>query len=59
MAKFGDTMRGLSVFITDIRNCECGTVGRVGWWEGDGGVDLQCTCTCIYIYMYVYIYLHM
>ena len=22
MAKFGDTMRGLSVFITDIRNCE-------------------------------------
>ena len=23
MAKFGEAMRGLSVFITDIRNCEC------------------------------------
>lgn len=31
MAKFGEAMRGLTVFISDIRNCECPIPMLWGW----------------------------
>ena len=43
MAKFGEAMRGLTVFISDIRNCEC-PIPMLwdGFWEWDYIVLVSC-----------------